>query len=80
VSVVGDQVAEHEKIVETGTASGNGHKRLATPTTAVDVVDDLPAVIPLALAEIDVIESYLGKAIDALLGPIASTPSKPEEA
>jgi hypothetical protein len=78
VSVVGDQVAEHEKIVETGTASGNGHKRLATPTTAVDVVDDLPAVITPVPVEIDAIENYLAKAIDALLSTFTANPSNPE--
>jgi hypothetical protein len=71
-------VAEHEKIVETGTASGNGHKRLATPTTAVDVVDDLPAVITPVPVEIDAIENYLAKAIDALLSTFTANPSNPE--
>jgi hypothetical protein len=34
---------------------------------AVDVVDDLPVVIPLTVAELDAIDSYLGPLLDALL-------------
>jgi hypothetical protein len=33
----------------------------------VDVVDDLPIAIPLTVAELDAIGSYLGPLLDALL-------------
>lgn len=39
------------------------------------VVDDLPGIVPIGTAELDVIEIYLGDAINRLLGRVANTPT-----
>jgi hypothetical protein len=45
-------------------------RRPAYVEPAVEVVDDLPALVPVTQGEIEVIETYLGALVDeALAGP-----------
>lgn len=44
------------------------------------VEDDLPRPTPVGRAEIDVLETFLGRQIDNLLGEVAGQAAKPGEA
>jgi hypothetical protein len=39
-----------------------------SPPLALHVIDDLPDVVPVSAGELDVIETYLGAALNDLLG------------
>jgi hypothetical protein len=49
-----------------------GHTASTRPTSDPLVVDDLGHRVPICAAELDVIETYLGRALQDLLGPGAS--------
>lgn len=61
--------------------SGVAHKAQCSRDAVVDpaVADDLPSAVPVATAELETIETYLGKLIDQLLAD-ADAPSRAQSA